>query len=123
MFYDDKNVDKLEDMEINDPRIIEDFISELKIYPYDIIIRLKNKCKEYDIKENCYTQNNLNTLNNSENSKNIYVIQSDYLNVKVSCSSQTKNKAKQMASQNFLYKIYPDYNWVGLVELFTNNKK
>lgn len=119
IFFDYENVNRLENMQIRDPRIIDENIDKLKITPYEILCKIKRREKEYNIKESNLI---VNTFANIDPDKfmNKCIIKSDYLNIICEGLGKTKKLSRLYAAQEFLARIYPDYNWEKLEKIFIN---
>lgn len=119
VFFDYQKVKKLEEMEIRDPRIVDENLDKLKINPYEILIKLKNREKEFNIRESNLF---VNTFANIDPDKfmNKCTISSDFLGIICEGLAKTKRFSRLYAAQEFLSKIYPDYNWGKIESLFSN---
>ncbi len=119
VFFDYQKVNRIEEMDIRDPRIIDKNLDKLKINPYEILIKLKNREKDYNIRESNLIVNTYAKID-PEKYLNKCIIKSDFLCVTGVGSGKTKRLARLYAAQDFLSKIYPDYNWGKLESLFLN---
>jgi len=117
IFFDYAKTDDLEQMHIEDPRIIDVHLNHLKINPYEILLKIKNKERDYNIIEANLLVNAFANID-PEKSQNKCIIKSDFLGVRSEGIAKTKKLSRLYAAQNFLGKIYPDYKWGRLEEIF-----
>lgn len=117
VFFDYAKVNKLEEMQIKDPRIVDLHLEKLKINPYEIILKIKNKEKKFNIRESNLTNN---TFANIDNDKclNRCVIESEFLGFTSEGLGKTKKLSRLYAAQDFLAKMYPGYKWGKLENIF-----
>lgn len=103
-------------MKINDPRIVDIHLKNLKLSPYQILNFIIQKEKHYEIKI-LYSKSN-NSVGTKNNVINKCFIQSDFLNIKVMGEGKEKKISRLYASQYFLWKMYPEFTWGKLESLY-----
>jgi hypothetical protein len=100
-----------EELAIDDPLVVDKYLDYSNFTPLNVLIFIKAKIlntykthnPKVDVRESSYSRNDgvkYEKLNNNTYTK--IVIQSEEMNIRTECSSDTKIKARQYCAQKFL---------------------